>query len=145
MYLTTKMFLVSLLQQVSSWCTVNYLDSGFYFACSPIPVVGHAGKLVFGKLAGAEVVCMKGRFHSYEGHAMPIVSTFPTLRSVAVHFIDVCVLQLALPIRTMKRMGVEILFVTNAAGGLSSDFNLVSTVFITNSCTSLICLFATQK
>jgi hypothetical protein len=124
MYLTTKMFLVSLLQQVSSWCTVNYLDSGFYFACSPIPVVGHAGKLVFGKLAGAEVVCMKGRFHSYEGHAMPI---------------------LALPIRTMKRMGVEILFVTNAAGGLSSDFNLVSTVFITNSCTSLICLFATQK
>jgi len=74
-------------------------------------VVGHAGKLVFGKLAGAEVVCMKGRFHSYEGHAMPI---------------------LALPIRTMKRMGVEILFVTNAAGGLSSDFNLADVMLMSD-------------
>jgi len=54
---------------------------------------------------------MKGRFHSYEGHEMPI---------------------LALPIRTMKQMGVEIMFVTNAAGGLNRDFNLADVMVMSD-------------
>jgi len=74
-------------------------------------VKGHAGKLVFGKLAGTEVVCMKGRFHSYEGHAMSLQT---------------------LPIRAMKHMGVEIMFVTNAAGGLNTGFNLADVMIMSD-------------
>ncbi|KAL5106388.1 Purine nucleoside phosphorylase [Taenia crassiceps] len=61
-------------------------------------VVGHAGNLVFGKLAGKYVVVMQGRFHPYEGYSMS---------------------QVTLPVRVMKLLGVETLIVTNAAGGLN--------------------------
>ncbi|VDK39150.1 unnamed protein product [Taenia asiatica] len=66
-------------------------------------VVGHAGNLVFGKLAGKDVVLMQGRFHPYEGYEMP---------------------QVVLPVRVMKLLGVETLIVTNAAGGLNPKFNV---------------------
>lgn len=64
-------------------------------------VEGHEGKLVFGKLKGKSVVAMKGRFHYYEGYELEEV-TFP--------------------VRVMKRLGVEKLIVTNAAGGSNTDF-----------------------
>ncbi len=68
----------------------------------PISTVkGHAGKLVFGKLEDHSVVVMQGRFHYYEGYSMEEV-TFP--------------------IRVMKELGVEILIVTNAAGGVNTSF-----------------------
>lgn len=65
-------------------------------------VEGHAGQLVFGQLNGVEVVTMQGRFHFYEGYSFDKV-TFP--------------------VRVMKELGVEILIVTNAAGGVNEDFS----------------------
>ncbi|WP_248736637.1 purine-nucleoside phosphorylase [Neobacillus rhizosphaerae] len=64
-------------------------------------VEGHAGQLVFGLLNGIEVVAMQGRFHFYEGYSMEKV-TFP--------------------VRVMKELGVEMLIVTNAAGGVNESF-----------------------
>ncbi|VDM33742.1 unnamed protein product [Hydatigera taeniaeformis] len=66
-------------------------------------VVGHAGNLVFGKLAGKNVVVMQGRFHPYEGYPMR---------------------QVTLPVRVMKLLGVETLIVTNAAGSLNPDYKV---------------------
>ncbi|WP_080845375.1 purine-nucleoside phosphorylase [Cytobacillus gottheilii] len=64
-------------------------------------VEGHAGQLVFGDLNGVDVVAMQGRFHYYEGYSFEKV-TFP--------------------VRVMKELGVEILIVTNAAGGVNESF-----------------------
>lgn len=64
-------------------------------------VEGHQGQLVFGKMKGQNVVAMQGRFHFYEGYSMEEVS---------------------LPVRVMKAIGVEILLVTNAAGGINTTF-----------------------
>lgn len=60
-------------------------------------VVGHAGKLVYGDLAGRKVIALQGRFHFYEGNEMSVV-TFP--------------------VRVMKALGCEGIIVTNAAGGI---------------------------
>lgn len=65
-------------------------------------VEGHAGRFVVGELFGKTVVCMQGRFHYYEGYPQS---------------------QIALPIRVMKRLGVEKLLLTNAAGGVHLDFS----------------------
>ncbi len=65
-------------------------------------VVGHAGKFIFGYVEGVPVVCMKGRVHYYEGYPISDV---------------------VLPIRLMKLLGAEILFLTNAAGGVNMDFS----------------------
>ncbi|CAH8869105.1 unnamed protein product [Trichobilharzia szidati] len=64
-------------------------------------VVGHAGNLVFGKLGNREVVAMQGRFHMYEGYSRE---------------------QIALPIRVLKFLGVKVLVVSNACGGLNRGF-----------------------
>ena len=64
-------------------------------------VVGHAGNLCFGKVSGVPVVCMQGRVHMYEGH--PIWSV--------VH-----------GVRTMARLGVSTVLLTNAAGGLEATW-----------------------
>eukprot|EP01029_Cantina_marsupialis_P027863 TRINITY_DN774100_c0_g1_i1.p1 TRINITY_DN774100_c0_g1~~TRINITY_DN774100_c0_g1_i1.p1 ORF type:complete len:349 (+),score=88.18 TRINITY_DN774100_c0_g1_i1:41-1048(+) len=66
-------------------------------------VEGHAGELIFGKLEGVEVVCMKGRFHLYEGYSIE---------------------KATMPIRVMAMLGVELLLVTNAAGGINQDWNI---------------------
>uniref|UniRef100_A0A0B6YS56 Purine nucleoside phosphorylase n=1 Tax=Arion vulgaris TaxID=1028688 RepID=A0A0B6YS56_9EUPU len=71
------------------------------FASSTVP--GHEGKLVFGSLSGKSVVLMQGRAHCYEGYT--------------VH-------KTTLPVRTMKMMGVNTLFVTNAAGGINRNYNV---------------------
>lgn len=64
-------------------------------------VAGHEGKLIFGRLGGRYVVAMKGRFHYYEGHDMGVV---------------------VYPIRVFGMMGIKNLMVTNAAGGVNTDF-----------------------
>jgi len=64
-------------------------------------VAGHAGQLVFGSLSEKEVVAMQGRFHYYEGYSLD---------------------QVTFPVRVMKQLGVEILIVTNAAGGINENF-----------------------
>lgn len=63
----------------------------------------HQGKLVFGKLSQVEVVVMQGRAHFYEGY------TFE---------------QIAFPVRVMKLLGIEKLFVSNVAGGINPVFEL---------------------
>ena len=65
-------------------------------------VEGHAGRFVVGELFGKTVVCMQGRFHYYEGYPQS---------------------QIAIPIRVMKRLGVEQLLLTNAAGGVNLAFS----------------------
>jgi purine-nucleoside phosphorylase len=66
-------------------------------------VIGHDGKLVFGKLGNKQVMLMAGRFHYYEGYSMEEV-TFP--------------------VRIMKALGVETLIVSNAAGGTNARFSV---------------------
>lgn len=79
------------------------------FARSTAP--GHAGRLVFGMLGGKNVLCMQGRFHFYEGHSMQAV-TFP--------------------VRVMKLLGIEALFVTNACGGVNPAFTVGDFMLITD-------------
>ena len=74
-------------------------------------VEGHAGELVIGKLEGKEVLVMNGRIHYYEGYEMS---------------------QVTLPIRVMQRLGIEIVVVTNAAGGINQDFNPGNPMLITD-------------
>ncbi len=72
-------------------------------------VEGHDGKLIIGTLGNKKVVAMKGRFHYYEGYNMDMV-TFP--------------------IRVMKFLGINFLFVSNAAGGMNPEFNVGDIMFI---------------
>ncbi len=65
--------------------------------------IGHKGNFVAGEVAGKFIVAMQGRFHYYEGYAMGLVT---------------------LPIRVMKVLGIEYLFVSNAAGGVNYDFRV---------------------
>lgn len=78
---------------------VSYADiEGFPVSTVP----GHAGKFIFGWVDKIPVVCMKGRVHYYEGYDVADV---------------------VLPIRLMKLLGAEILFLTNAAGGVNTSFH----------------------
>jgi len=70
----------------------------------PVSTVdGHQGKLIFGTLSGKEVVVLSGRFHYYEGYSPE---------------------QVVFPIRVMKFIGVETLFLSNAAGGMNKAFGV---------------------
>jgi purine-nucleoside phosphorylase len=71
-------------------------------------VIGHKGRFVFGKIGDVPVVIMQGRVHFYEGYSMH---------------------DTVLPVRLMKKLGAEILFLTNAAGGISfgaGEFMLIT-------------------
>lgn len=78
-----------------------------HFPVSTVP--GHKGKLVFGTLEGIPVVCMAGRFHYYEGYSMR---------------------QLTFPVRVLKFLGIERLFITNACGGLKPHLQAGDLVFV---------------
>ena len=72
-------------------------------------VEGHAGKLIFGKLGGKDILAMDGRFHFYEGYSMKEV-TFP--------------------IRIMYELGIKTLFVSNASGGMNPNFKIGALMII---------------
>ncbi len=74
-------------------------------------VEGHSGQLIFGRLGGKQVMAMQGRFHYYEGYNMKEVT---------------------LPVRVMKAMGIETLFVSNASGGLNPDYKVGDLMIITD-------------
>jgi purine-nucleoside phosphorylase len=78
--------------------TMNYGDIPHFLRSTAI---GHHGRLLCGRLAGVEVVAMQGRFHCYEGYSAER-ATFP--------------------VRVMKALGIELLIVSNAAGGLNPEF-----------------------
>jgi len=78
----------------------------------PVSTVnGHLGQLLFGNLNGVDVVAMEGRFHFYEGYSMQEV-TFP--------------------VRVLKQLGINYLFVSNASGGVNQDFEVGDIMFITD-------------
>lgn len=74
-------------------------------------VVGHAGRLVIGQLAGQTLMVMQGRSHFYEGYALQ---------------------QITLPVRVMHLLGVTTLIVTNAAGGINTGFQAGNLMLITD-------------
>lgn len=79
------------------------------FPVSTVP--GHEGKFIFGYIDEIPVVCMKGRVHYYEGYDISDV---------------------VLPTRLMKMMGAEILFLTNASGGINKNFHAGDFMLITD-------------
>lgn len=78
------------------------------FPVSTVP--GHAGRFVFGYVGSVPVVCMQGRVHYYEGYSMQDV---------------------VLPIRLMKLLGANVLFLTNAAGGIKQGMSAGDFMMIT--------------
>ena len=88
---------------------VDYMEDKQYIPYKDIPnfpvstVEGHSGNLIFGKLGGKLVMAMQGRFHYYEGYDMK---------------------QVTFPVRVMRALGVETLFVSNAAGGMNKEFKV---------------------
>lgn len=76
-----------------------------------VTVVGHSGEVVFGMLQNVPTICFRGRFHSYEGHDMNTV---------------------VLPVRVMRLLGVKLLLVTNAAGGINASYQVGDIVSITD-------------
>ena len=67
----------------------------------PVGVAGHSGTLVAGTLEGVPAVALKGRAHLYEGHSAGVAT---------------------LPVRVMAALGIQVLFVSNAAGAINRDF-----------------------
>ncbi|MEL6535014.1 MAG: purine-nucleoside phosphorylase [Bacteroidota bacterium] len=88
----------SLVNDMEVETTISYEDIP-HFPVSTVET--HSGKLVFGKLGGKAVVVMQGRFHYYEGYSMQ---------------------QVTFPVRVMKLLGIEKLFISNAAGGMNPNF-----------------------
>lgn len=85
---------------------INVIDEIPYDQIPHFPVStveSHSGKLIFGELGGKKVVAMQGRFHFYEGYNMQ---------------------QVTFPVRVMKLLGIQRLFVSNASGGVNPDFEV---------------------
>ena len=88
--------------------TLSYHDiEGFPVSTVP----GHKGQFIFGYVGEVPVVCMQGRVHYYEGYPISDV---------------------VLPTRLMKMMGAEILFLTNASGGLNPGFKAGDFMMLTD-------------
>jgi purine-nucleoside phosphorylase len=87
--------------------SAEFLNQSSAFDYKDIPnfptstVESHAGRLLFGHIDGNQIIAMQGRFHLYEGYS-PV--------------------EVAFPIRVMQELGVKILILTNAAGGLNPEF-----------------------
>ncbi len=94
--------------EVDVACEVPYADIPG-FPVSTVP--GHAGKFIFGSLRGVPVVCMQGRVHYYEGYELSDV---------------------VLPTRLVRMLGAEILFLTNASGGVNPEYDAGDFMLITD-------------
>jgi purine-nucleoside phosphorylase len=66
-------------------------------------VEGHSGQLIFGTMSGKNIVAMQGRFHYYEGYTMQ---------------------EVAFPVRVMKLLGIHLLVVSNASGGVNPSYEV---------------------
>ena len=94
--------------EVDVACEVPYADIPG-FPVSTVP--GHAGKFIFGMLRGVPVVCMQGRVHYYEGYELSDV---------------------VLSTRLVRMLGAEILFLTNASGGVNPEYDAGDFMLITD-------------
>ena len=95
-----------LISEVQIMQNISYADiPGF-----PVSTVEfHKGNLIYGSIAGKKVLIMQGRFHAYEGYTMQ---------------------QIVFPIRVIKMLGVQNLFLSNAAGGINLSFKKGDLVLI---------------
>jgi purine-nucleoside phosphorylase len=92
--------LSGLANEIKQDAVISYKDIPNF----PVSTVeSHPGKLIFGTLGKHEVVAMQGRFHYYEGYSTQ---------------------QIAFPIRVLKALGIEYLFLSNACGGLNPTFEV---------------------
>lgn len=93
------------------------VENPVHIPCDELPnwpvstVIGHTGRLVVGTIENQEVLVLQGRTHYYEGYSMDRVT---------------------LPIRVMQRLGIEFLFVTNAAGAVHPEFEPGDLMLITD-------------
>ena len=85
-------------EEIENPIVVDYKDIPNFLVST---VASHAGKLIFGTVCGRKVVCMSGRFHSYEGYDFE---------------------QLVIPIRVFKLLGVQKTIITNAAGAVNTGY-----------------------
>lgn len=104
----------ALADEIETQCIIDYKDIPD-FPVSTAP--GHKGRFVFGRIENKNVVIMQGRIHLYEGYSPQ---------------------QIANPIRLMRLMGAEILLLTNAAGGISSDFHIGDLMVIDDHISSFV-------
>ena len=88
-----------MVEQIDVKATIEYGDIP-HFPTST--ATSHRGRLVCGHLEGVPVIAMEGRFHMYEGYPLK---------------------QITLPIRVFKKLGAELLIVSNACGGLNHYYN----------------------
>ena len=95
-------------------CEIPYGDiPGF-----PVSTVeGHDGRFLLGYIGTVPVVVMKGRVHYYEGYSIEDV---------------------VLPVRLMKLMGIEVLFLTNASGGINRSFHVGDFMMITDQISNFV-------
>lgn len=77
----------------------------------PATAMSHRGRLVCGKVGSIPIVVMEGRFHVYEGHSLDLIT---------------------LPVRLMRMLGIDLLILTNASGGLNPDFRAGNIVMLTD-------------
>lgn len=95
----------------------DYIENPIYIPYEGIPgfsqttVEGHAGNFVYGSYQGKVVLAMQGRFHYYEGKSIE---------------------EVVFPVRVMKMLGIEILILTNAAGGVNLSFQPGDLMLITD-------------
>lgn len=76
-----------------------------------VTVQGHGGNLILGTVKGVEVVALQGRFHFYEGHSLNDV---------------------VFPLRLLAQLGIDILVLTNAAGGINLTYSPGDLVILTD-------------
>jgi purine-nucleoside phosphorylase len=93
-------------QQIEREAVISYEDVPHFPRATAL---GHNGQLVCGRFAGKSVITMEGRYHLYEGYDPQ---------------------QITLPVRVMKSLGVDLLIVSNASGGLNPRFSVGDVVVI---------------
>ena len=98
----------ALADKIESAVLIPYRDIPHFMHST---ATGHKGNLIYGSLGGKQVIAMQGRFHYYEGYTMQ---------------------QVTFPIRVMKLLGVNDLFVSNAAGGINHSFKVGDLMLITD-------------
>lgn len=89
----------SFVEQIQNPKFISYNDIPFFHQTT---VEGHEGRLILGNIDGVEIVALQGRIHAYEGHPMTDV---------------------VFPVSVLSTLGIEILFLTNAAGGINLSYS----------------------
>lgn len=95
----------------------DYIENKIVIKYSEIPyfptstVAGHAGEFIIGNIGNKKIIAMNGRFHFYEGYDMK---------------------QVTLPVRVIRALGIDKLIVTNACGGMNTNFNAGDLMIITD-------------